>query len=77
MNIFKIISLGITFYNLNKGLANDGKAIVDEGMYVLQVISASLKDGKITNAEKKLIVNELKEFTKVAINAIDNITITE
>ena len=77
MNIFKIISLGITFYNLNKGLANDGKAIVDEGMDVLRVISASLKDGKITNAEKKLIVKEIREFSKAAISAVDNITIPE
>ena len=77
MNIFKIISLGITFYNLNKGLANDGKAIVDEGMDVLRVISASLKDNKVTNAEKKAIVKEIREFSKAAISAVDNITIPE
>ena len=77
MNIFKIIGLGMTFYNLNKGLADDGKAVVEEGMDVLQVISLSLKDNKITNAEKKLIVKEIREFSKAAIKAVDNIVIPE
>ena len=77
MNIFKIIGLGMTFYNLNKGLAEDGKAVIDEGMDVLQVISLSLKDNKITNAEKKLIVKEIREFSKAAIKAVDNIVIPE
>ena len=77
MNPMKIISLGLTFYNLNKGLAEDGKAIVDEGMDVLQVISAALKDNKVTNAEKKAIVKEIREFSKAAIDAVDNLTIPE
>ena len=77
MNIFKIINLGMTFYNLNKGLAEDGKAVIDEGMDVLQVISLSLIDNKITNAEKKLIVKEIREFSKAAIKAVDNIVIPE
>jgi len=77
MNIFKIIGLGMTFYNLNRGLAEDGKAVIDEGMDVLQVISLSLKDNKITNAEKKLIVKEIREFSKAAIKAVDNIVIPE
>ncbi len=67
----------MTFYNLNKGLAEDGKAVIDEGMDVLQVISLSLKDNKITNAEKKLIVKEIREFSKAAIKAVDNIVIPE
>ena len=67
----------MTFYNLNKGLADDGKAVVEEGMDVLQVISLSLKDNKITNAEKKLIVKEIREFSKAAIKAVDNIVIPE
>ena len=77
MNIFKIISLGMAFYNLNKGLATDGKDIMDEGIDVLQTISAALKDNKVTNAEKKAIVKEIKEFSKVATDAIDNIVIPE
>jgi hypothetical protein len=42
MNPMKIISLGLTFYNLNKGLADDGKKIVDEGMDIIQAISIAL-----------------------------------
>ncbi len=77
MNPMKIISLGLTFYNLNKGIGDDGKKIVDEGMDIIQEISASLKDGKITNSEKKKIVKEIREFSKVSIKAIENITIPE
>ena len=75
MNIFKIISLGMAFYNLNKGLATDGKDIMDEGIDVLQTISAALKDNVVTNAEKKAIVKEIREFSKVATDAIDKIVI--
>ena len=74
MNPMKIISLGLTFYNLNKGLADDGKVIVDEGMDIIQSISASLKDGKITNEEKNQIVKEIKDFSKVSIEAIEKLS---
>ncbi len=77
MNIFKIISLGMTFYSLNKSLAEDGKAVIDEGVDVLQTISAALKDKKVTNAEKKAIVKEIREFSKAATAAIDNLVIPE
>ena len=77
MNPMKIISLGLTFYNLNKGLADDGKKIVDEGMDIIQEISIALKDGKVTNSEKAKIVKEIKEFSKVSIKAIEKITLLE
>jgi len=77
MNPMKIISLGMTFYNLNKGLADDGKKIVDEGMDIIQAISVALKDGKVTNSEKQAITKEIKEFSKVSIKAIEKITIPE
>jgi len=77
MNPMKIISLGLMFYNLNKGLANDGKVILDEGMDVLKAISVALKDKKVTNAEKKVIVKEIREFTKAATAAIDKLVIPE
>ena len=73
----KIISLGLTFYNLNTGLADDGKKIVDEGMDIIQEISIALKDGKVTNSEKAKIVKEIKEFSKVSIKAIEKITLLE
>ena len=64
MNIMKIFTLGMTFYNLNKGMAEDGKKIMKEGMDVLEVISTCLKDNTITNDEKKAIVKKLKNFLK-------------
>ena len=67
----------MTFYNLNKGLADDGKKIVDEGMDIIQEISIALKDGKGTNSEKAKIVKEIKEFSKVSIKAIEKITLLE
>lgn len=77
MNIMKIITMGMTFYNLNKGLAGDGKRIMEEGTDVLQTISQALKDGKITNAEKETIVAEIEQFSGVTIEAIEKITIPE
>ena len=74
MNPMKIISIGLTFYNLNKGLADDGKKIVDEGMDIIQEISIALKDGKVTNSEQAKIVKEIKDFSKDSIKAIDKIT---
>ena len=67
----------MTFYNLNKGLADDGKKIVDEGVDIIHEISIALKDGKVTNAEKAKIVKEIKEFSKVSIKAIEKITLLE
>tara|TARA_R110002051_G_scaffold320845_1_gene407043 strand:- start:136 stop:366 length:231 start_codon:yes stop_codon:yes gene_type:complete len=75
MNPMKIISLGLTFYNLNKGLAGEGKVIVGEGMDVIRTIGDALKDKKITKAEKKAIVKEIREFSKVSIKAVDSIEI--
>ena len=77
MNPMKIISLGLTFYNLNKGLAGEGKIIMDEGMDILQSISDALKDNKITNAEKKAIVKEIREFSKASIKAVDSIKLPD
>ena len=75
MNPMKIISLGLTFYNLNKGLAGEGKVIVGEGMDVIRTIGDALKDKKITKAKKKAIVKEIREFSKVSIKAVDSIEI--
>jgi len=73
MKILKIISFGLTFYKLNKQLVGEGRVIMDEGMDVLKSIGDALKDNSITTAEKKIIVKEIKEFSKASINAIDSI----
>ena len=75
MNIMKIFTIGMTFYNLNKGMANDGKKIMEEGMDVLEAISSALKDNKITQEEKYAIIAEIQQFSKASIKALDNIKI--
>ena len=75
MNIMKIFTIGMTFYNLNKGMANDGKKIMEEGMDVLEAIISALKDNKITQEEKNAIIAEIQQFSKASIKALDNIKI--
>jgi len=75
MNIIKIFTMGMTFYNLNKGMANDGKKIMEEGMDILEAISSALKDNKITQEEKNAIIVEIQQFSKASIKALDNIKI--
>lgn len=75
MNIMKIFTIGMTFYNLNKGMANDGKKIMEEGMDILEAISSALKDNKITQEEKNAIIAEIQQFSKASIKALDNIKI--
>jgi hypothetical protein len=72
-----IISLIITFVQLNSGQTSQGKKVLKEGMDVIKALGAALKDKKITMAEKKVIVKELKEFSASAIKLIDNIVIPE
>ena len=74
MNLINIVLLWI---KMNSGLQGDTKAIMKEGMDVINSLSIAFKDGKITNAEKKALVKELREFTKVSIKLIDDITIPE
>ena len=72
-----MISLIITFVQLNSGQTSQGKKVLKEGMDVIKALGAALKDKKITMAEKKVIVKELKEFSASAIKLIDNIVIPE
>ena len=62
---------------LNMGQTAEGKKIIKEAMDVVQHLGIALKDKKITNAEKKALVKELREFTKVTIKVIDDIVIPE
>ena len=77
MNPIALISLAITFLQLNKGQPADGKKIIKEATDVVQTLGAALKDKKITMAEKKALVKELKEFTKTTIDALDKLIIPE
>ena len=77
MNPLALINLAITFMQLNMGQTTEGKKIIKEALDVVQTLGQVMKDKKITMAEKKLVVKELKEFSKTAIDFIDGITIPE
>ena len=77
MNPMAMLSLAITFMQLNAGQTAEGKKILKEGMDVIQTLGKALKDKKITMTEKKALVKELKEFSKTTIDAIDKLVIPE
>ena len=77
MNPIALISLAITFLQLNKGQTAEGKKIIKEATDVVKALGDALKDKKITAAEKKALVKELREFTKTTIDALDKLIIPE
>ena len=77
MKPIAMLSLAITFMQLNSGQTAEGKKIIKEAMDVVQSLGNALKDKKITMAEKKALVKELREFSKTTINAIDKLVIPE
>ena len=77
MNPMAMGSLAITFMQLNAGQSAEGKKILKEGMDVIQTLGKALKDKKVTMAEKKALVKELREFSKATIAAIDELVIPE
>ena len=77
MKPIAMLSLAITFMQLNSGQTAEGKKIIKEAMDVVQSLGNALKDKKITMAEKRALVKELREFSKTTINAIDKLVIPE
>jgi len=77
MNPFILLNLAITFMQLNMGQTAGGKKIIKEAMDVVQSLGNALKDKKITMAEKKALVKELREFSKTTIKALDDLIIPE
>ena len=77
MNPFVLLNLAITFMQLNMGQTAEGKKIIKEAMDVVQSLGKAMKDNKITMAEKKALVKELREFSKTTINALDKLIIPE
>ena len=77
MNPMAMLSLAITFMQLNAGQTAEGKKILKEGMDVIQTLGKALKDKKVTMAEKKALVKELREFSKATIDAVDKLIIPE
>ena len=77
MNPVILLNLAITFMQLNMGQTAEGKKIIKEAIDVVQSLGNALKDKKITMAEKKALVKELREFSKTTINALDKLIIPE
>ena len=77
MDPMSMLSLAITFMQLNAGQTAEGKKILKEGMDVIQTLGKALKDKKVTMAEKKALVKELREFSKATIDAVDKLIIPE
>ena len=77
MNIMAIMNMAMLYFKLNAGQSAQAKAILKEGVDVIETLSKAMKDNKITNAEKKALVKELREFSKVAIDTLDAMTIPE
>ena len=77
MNPLAIISLAITFVQLNKGQSAAAKNVLKEALDVVQALGKAMKDKKITMAEKKALVKELKEFSATTIKALDSLIIPE
>ena len=77
MNPMAIIGMAITFMQLNSGQSAYGKQIIKEALDVIKTMGNAMKDKKITMAEKKALVKELKEFTDTTIKALDELIIPE
>ena len=75
MNPIALISLAITFLQLNAGQSAEAKKIIKEAMDVVQSLGKAMKDKKITMAEKKALVKELREFSDTTIKALDSLII--
>ena len=78
MKMTNIISLTFLYFKLNSSkLHGQPQAVLREGMEVIEALSNALNDGRITMAEKKVLVKELRDFSKVSIKLIEDITIPE
>lgn len=75
MNATSLIGLALLYFKLNSGQSAQAGAILKEGMDVINALATAMKDKQITNAEKKVIVKELREFSKVSIKMLDEITL--
>ena len=75
MNAMNIMKMAMLYFQLNAGQSHRAKLILKEGMDGVSALSQAMKDNKITMAEKKLLVKELREFSKASIDTLDSITI--
>ena len=72
-----LITMVLLWVKLNSSLHGNAQAVMKEGMDVITSLSNAFADGNITKAEKKALVKELREFTKVTVKLVDEITIPD
>ena len=77
MNPFALLNIAVMYMQLNMGQTAEGKKIIKEALDVIKTLGQAMKDQKITMAEKKAVVKELKEFSKTAIDFLDGMKIPE
>ncbi len=75
MNSTGLINLIMLYFKMNGSVHGNAKAVLSEGMDIINIMTEALKDNKITMAEKKALTKELREFSKAAIKLIDDIQI--
>ena len=75
MNSTGLINLIMLYFKMNGSVHVNAKAVLSEGMDIINIMTEALKDNKITMEEKKALTKELREFSKAAIKLIDDIQI--
>ena len=75
MNSTGLINLIMLYFKMNGSVHGNTKAVLSEGMDIINIMTEALKDNKITMEEKKALTKELREFSKAAIKLIDDIQI--
>ena len=77
MNSTGLINLIMLYFKMNGSVHGNAKAVLSEGMDIINIMTEALKDNKITMEEKKALTKELREFSKAAIKLLDDINIPE
>ena len=77
MNPIAIMNMAMLYFKLNSGQSPQAQIVFQEGLDVITTVAEAMKDNKITNAEKKALTKELREFSKAAIKMLDDIKIPE
>jgi hypothetical protein len=73
----KLLALAWTFWQLNRGQTVQVKLILKEATDLIQAVGRAMKDGRISAAEKQVLVKELRDFTKATVAALDVLVIPE
>jgi hypothetical protein len=71
----KLLALAWTLWQMNRGQTFGAKQIIDEAMQFIHALGAAMKDGRISAAEKTVLIRELREFSRAATEALDDLRI--